>query len=194
MLILASESPRRRELLKQLGADFEIIPAAVEEFSDGDEPEKLPEKNALLKARHVAERFPEAFVLGADTGVFDTRKMLGKPRSREEALAMLLSLSGRSHQVISGVALLSLSRGICRSWSVRSQVTFRGFTPADAELYMEKVNVMDKAGAYAIQDHAGILGAVWEGELENIIGLPLTALTKILREYDLLPPEPEKSF
>ena len=183
MLILASESPRRRELLKQLGADFEIIPAAVEEFSDGDEPEKLPEKNALLKARHVAERFPEAFVLGADTGVFDTRKMLGKPRSREEALAMLLSLSGRSHQVISGVALISLSRGICRSWSVRSQVTFRGFTPADAELYMEKVNVMDKAGAYAIQGGAGPFIAALDGEFENVMGFPVPEVREMLHHF-----------
>ena len=185
MLILASESPRRRELLKQLGVEFEIRPAAVRELEQGDEPEKLPETNALLKAQAVAELFPEKFVLGADTGVFDGRRMLGKPRSAAEASSMLLSLSGKSHKVISGVALVCISRGIRTSWSVTSQVTFGAFSAADAAFYMEKVNVMDKAGAYAIQEHPEILGASWEGELENIIGLPLTALKKILQKYHL---------
>ena len=95
MLILASESPRRRELLKKLGAEFEICPAAIDELEEGEDVETLPEKNALLKAQAVAERFPEAFVLGADTGVFDGKRMLGKPRSAEDARNMLLSLSGK---------------------------------------------------------------------------------------------------
>ncbi len=187
MLILASESPRRKELLKSLGAEFKVCPAAVEELETGRILEELPRKNALLKAQAVAERFPEAFVLGADTGVFNGSKMLGKPASTAEALAMLNSLSGKSHRVISGVALICKNRQLCSSWSVVSQVTFRAFTQEEALSYMEKVNVMDKAGAYAIQEYPELLGAAWEGELENIIGLPLKKLQKELLRYDLLP-------
>lgn len=186
MLILASESPRRRELLRQLGVGFEICPADVEELAEGEEPESLPEKNALLKARAVAERFPESYVLGADTGVFDGNRMLGKPRSPENALAMLLSLRDKTHKVITGTALICLSKGVELSRSTVSRVTFGAFSSRDAVYYMEKVNVLDKAGAYAIQEHADILGARWEGELENIIGLPVTTVREILKENDLL--------
>ena len=186
MLILASESPRRRQLLEALGAEFTVCPAAVEELEDGEDPETLPEKNALLKAQAVSGRFPEDLVLGADTGVFNGAKMLGKPGSADEALTMLLSLSGRTHRVISGVALVCRSRKICLSWSVESQVTFGAFTQDDARAYMQKVNVMDKAGAYAVQEYPELLGASWKGELENIIGLPLEKLKKELQNYHLL--------
>ena len=135
----------------------------------------------------MAERFPEAFVLGADTGVFDGKRMLGKPRSAEDARNMLLSLSGKSHKVISGTALVCISRQVSLSWSTESRVSFAPFTPADAVLYMAQVDVMDKAGAYGIQEHAELLGASWEGELENIIGLPLVRLKEILRQNKLLP-------
>ena len=184
-LILASESPRRRKLLADLGVAFQVKPAQVEELKEDCEPETLPEKNALLKAAYVAEQFPDSFVLGADTGVFDGRNMLGKPASAADALKMLLSLSGRSHQVISGVALICRAENISLSWSVSSCVTFAPFSAAAAAAYIEKVNVMDKAGAYAIQEHSGMLGARWEGELENIIGLPLVKLKEMLKKYSL---------
>ena len=184
-LILASESPRRKKLLSDLGVAFQVKPARVEELKEGSEPEKLPEKNALLKAAAVADEFPECFVLGADTGVFDGRQMLGKPASPADALKMLLSLSGKSHQVISGVALVCRSENISLSWSVSSCVTFAPFSAVEAAAYMEKVDVMDKAGAYAIQEHGEMLGARWDGELENIIGLPLVKLIDVLKKYSL---------
>ena len=184
-LILASESPRRRKLLADLGVSFEVKPARVEELKESADPGKLPEQNALLKAEAVAEEFPECFVLGADTGVFDGSTMLGKPVSPEDALKMLLSLSGKTHKVISGVALICRSGNIRLSWSVESRVTFAPFSAVEAAAYIRQVNVMDKAGAYAIQEHGEMLGARWEGELENIIGLPLLKLDEVLKKYSL---------
>ena len=161
------------------------MPAYADELEKGDEPEKLPELNALLKAAAIAEKFPGAFVLGADTGVFDGVRMLGKPRSQDHAVSMLLSLSGRSHRVISGVALICRELGVELAWSVTSTVTFGKYGVSDVSEYMKQVNVMDKAGSYAIQEHPELLGARWEGELENIIGLPVVKLQEVLEKYQL---------
>lgn len=185
MLILASESPRRRELLARLGVPFSVSPAKVEELDRGRDLKELPEKNALLKAEAAAEKFPDAFVLGADTGVFARERMLGKPASPEEAFEMLSFLSGTTHEVITGVALVCRRKNLCRSWSETSRVTFKKLTAAEIRSYMEQVCVADKAGAYAIQEHPELLGARWEGEMENIIGLPLLELEQILKEYEV---------
>lgn len=185
MLILASESPRRRELLRQLAADFTVVPACVDELETGEELTRLPEKNAFIKASAVAERFPEAFVLGADTAVFAGGKMLGKPGSLQEARRMLSLLSGSVHQVISGTALVCRSREICHCWSSVSQVRFKELSPEEISLYMEKVDVLDKAGAYGIQEYPELLGAACEGEIENVIGLPLVKLGGLLEKYGL---------
>ena len=123
-LILASESPRRRELLRNLGAEFSCISAGVEEYSEDSVPERLPEKNALLKAEAVAEKFPDSFVLGADTGVFYGGRMFGKPADTAQAEKMLSILSGKTHQVITGVALICRSRKILHCWSTVSDVAF----------------------------------------------------------------------
>lgn len=182
MLILASESPRRRELLQRIVPEFTVLSPQIEELEDGAELEKVPQENALLKAAAVADLYPEAFVLGADTAVFAGGKMLGKPASEEEAAAMLRSLSGRTHKVISGVALICRKKNWSSHWSVVSEVTFKELSSREIADYMAVVNVLDKAGAYAIQEHPELLGATWKGELENIIGLPLVKLQKILQE------------
>lgn len=182
MLILASESPRRRELLKRIVPEFTVLSPQIEELEDGAELEKIPQENALLKAAAVADLYPEAFVLGADTAVFAGGKMLGKPASEAEAAAMLRSLSGRTHKVISGVALICRKKNWSSLWSVVSEVTFKELSSREIADYMAVVNVLDKAGAYAIQEHPELLGATWQGELENIIGLPLVKLQKILQE------------
>ena len=182
MLILASESPRRRELLKRIVPEFTVLSPQIEELEDGAELEKVPQENALLKAAAVAELYPEAFVLGADTAVFAGGKMLGKPASEAEASAMLRSLSGRTHKVISGVALICRKKNWSSLWSEVSEVTFKELSSREIAGYMAVVNVLDKAGAYAIQEHPELLGATWKGELENIIGLPLVKLQKILQE------------
>lgn len=185
MLILASESPRRRELLKRIAPAFTIIPAQVRELEEGEDLAQLPEKNALLKAQAVAEKMPQAFVIGADTAVFADGEMLGKPRSLEEGAAMLARLSGREHQVISGTALICRSREVCCHWSTVSRVRFKVLSSGEIANYMRHVNVLDKAGAYGIQEFPELLGASWEGELENIIGLPMVTLTGLLEQYGL---------
>lgn len=186
MLILASESPRRKVLLEKITPAFTVIPPCVEELESGEELFELPEKNALLKAENVAERFPDAFVIGADTAVFAENRMLGKPASAAVAAEMLALLGGRSHRVISGVAVVSAAKGVRRSWSTVSEVTFKELSTGTIREYMEKVNVLDKAGAYAIQEYPELLGAAWSGETENIIGLPLERLTGVLKEYGLV--------
>ena len=186
MLILASESPRRRELLKRLRIPFDCVPARVTELAEGGDPASLPRRNALRKAAYVAARFPAAWVLGADTGVLAGNRLLGKPGSPEEAAEMLGTLQGREHRVVTGVALLCLERKFRRSWSVVSTVSFAPLSRERIAEYMKRVHVLDKAGAYAIQEHPELLGASWRGEVENIIGLPLTRLARILKECGVI--------
>ena len=188
MLILASESPRRRELLARLKVPFECVPAKVEELSGGRDPASLPRRNALLKAGCVAAAFPGDWVVGADTGILAAGRLLGKPGSETEAAAMLSMLQGSSHEVITGVAVICRERQFRKSWSVRTRVSFAPLTKEQIAGYMKQVFVLDKAGAYAIQEHPELLGARWRGELENIIGLPLVKLAAVLRTCGAVPP------
>jgi len=189
MLILASESPRRRELLSRLKVPFRCVPADVTELSEGGNPASLPRRNALLKADCVADSFPRDWVVGADTGVIAAGKLLGKPGSETEAAAMLAMLQGSSHEVVTGVAVICRERRFRKSWSVRTSVTFAPLTEERIAEYMKHVFVLDKAGAYAIQEHPDLLGARWRGELENVIGLPLVKLAAVLRSCGAVPPE-----
>lgn len=189
MLILASESPRRKELLTRLQVPFVCVPAGVTELCEGRDPSSLPRRNALLKANHVAARFPGDWVIGADTGVLAAGKLLGKPGSEAEGAAMLAMLQGRSHEVITGVAVICRERRFRKSWSVRTRVTFAPLTKEQIVRYMKQVPVLDKAGAYAIQEHPELLGARWRGELENIIGLPLVKLAAVLTACGVIPPQ-----
>lgn len=186
MLILASESPRRRELLKRIVPEFTAVSPGVDELDMGRDLRVLPEKNALLKAQAASEIYPQEWVIGADTAVFADEKMLGKPASPEEAAEMLALLSGRSHEVISGTALVCRTREICHVWSTVSRVHFKDLSEKEIREYMEKVHVLDKAGAYAVQEFPELLGARWEGELENIIGLPLIRLEELLVRYGIV--------
>lgn len=186
VLILASESPRRKELLARTGVKFICVPAGVEEYSESGSPECLPEQNALLKASFAAGKYPEHFVIGADTGVFSGGRMFGKPADHCEAVKMLSELAGTTHKVITGTALICRNKGVIHSWSTVSHVTFGELTGADIENYMRCVHVFDKAGAYGIQEYPELLKASWDGELENIIGLPIIKLTELLRQYKLL--------
>lgn len=186
VLILASESPRRKELLEKIGAEFMCVPARIDECSESDVPELLPENNAVLKAAFVADRFPDHFVLGADTGVFFGKRMFGKPADDADAENMLAMLSGNTHQVITGTALICRSKNVTHSWSTVSDVTFGPLSETEIKNYMHHVHVLDKAGAYGIQEHPELLKASWNGELENIIGLPLVRLRELLKQYKLL--------
>ncbi|MBQ7207939.1 MAG: septum formation protein Maf [Lentisphaeria bacterium] len=180
MLYLASESPRRRELLKKLGFPFIAETAHVTELEQADETcsvSLLPEANSKLKAQAVSRRHPEDTVIGADTSIILDDKILGKPRDLPDARRVLTLLSGRSHEVITGVTVMRAgTRPFLHSWSDTSTVTFKKLSPEIIEEYLSKVNVLDKAGAYAIQEHGDMIISGFTGDLDNIIGLPTVSL------------------
>ena len=186
-LILASASPRRRELLAGLRVPFEVIVADVTEHEDPDaEPKAMVAHNAALKADWVAAKHPEAWVLGADTTVFIDRTVLNKPRDLTEARAMLRRLAGRTHTVFTGVALRRQQDGVKVDQGVASQVTFKAFDDAVIDAYFRVVNPLDKAGAYGIQEGRELIIAGWEGSFTNIMGLPMEATKQILTERGLV--------
>ncbi|MCX6942127.1 MAG: Maf family protein [Verrucomicrobia bacterium] len=187
-LILASASPRRRELLGQLGVPFESVGADVTEHEDAStDPRVMVAHNAALKAEWVSARHPNALVLGADTTVFIEGVALNKPGDGAEARAMLRRLSGRTHTVFTGLALRRASDGLRIDEGVASDVTFKVFDETVIEDYLARVHTLDKAGGYAIQEHRELLGAEYRGSLTNIIGLPVETTKQILTRCGLLP-------
>lgn len=186
-LILASASPRRRELLAELGVPFEVVVADVTEHEAPDaEPRALVAHNAALKADWVASRHPEAFVLGADTTVFIDRTVLNKPRDLAEARAMLRLLSGRTHTVFTGVALRRAADGLRIDEGVATEVAFRPLDDAVIDAYLAAVNPLDKAGGYGIQENGELIVAGTRGSFTNIVGLPMEVTKQILTQAGLL--------
>lgn len=185
-LILASASPRRRELLGQLGVSFEVVVAEVTEHEAPDaDPRQMVAHNAALKAEWVAARHPAAIVLGADTTVFVGQTVLNKPRDAADARAMLRMLSGTTHTVFTGLALRGVARNLRADLGVASEVTFKTLDEAVIELYLSRVNTLDKAGGYAIQEHSDLIVAGFRGSLTNIVGLPLEETKQILTQAGL---------
>ena len=181
--ILASGSARRRELLADLLDDYEVTIAEVEELSSHpDGPLALVEANARAKARAIAEQRPEAWVLGADTIVALGDEVLGKPADLGEAKAMLRLLSGKTHEVSTGLCLVRVETGYEEARVETSQVTFRELDDATIAEYFVTVNPLDKAGAYAIQIRGELIVKNFTGSRSNVIGLPLEMLGQWLRE------------
>lgn len=185
--ILASASPRRRELLAQLGLPFDVVVADVTEHEAEDaDPRMMVAHNAALKADWVAARNPSAFVLGADTTVLIDNTVLNKPRDLQEARAMLRRLAGRTHTVFTGIALRRQSAGLRIDEGVTSAVTFRNFDDTVIDAYFRVVNPLDKAGAYGIQQGRELIVERWEGSFSNIMGLPMEVTKQILTQAGLL--------
>ena len=181
-LILASTSPRRRDLLTEAGYTFRIEPALVEEeHAEDADPVALTRLNALLKAREVARRFPEDVVLGADTLVAIGGMVLGKPADMTEAMSMLSRLTGRTHEVITAVALIHGPRE--HTFEVVTQVTFRALDEAGIAHYLTLINPLDKAGSYAAQEHGEVIIEKVEGSWTNVVGLPMERLAKELAAW-----------
>lgn len=181
MLILASQSPRRRELMAREGLEFTVVVRDTEEVHDASLlPETLCACNASAKAEAVAAEFPEATVIGADTLVFIDDTPLGKPADEAEAVAMLLRLQGRTHCVCTAVAVV-MPEGKRRDFAEKSYVTFRPLTREQILHYMSLVHVYDKAGAYAVQEHGELIIEKVQGDLDNVIGLPVKRLAQILK-------------
>jgi septum formation protein len=180
-LILASASPRRKELLASLGVTFDIIPADVVEHEAPDaDPREMVKHNAALKADWVAARHPGAMVIGADTTVFIDRTVLNKPRDATDARAMLRMLSGRTHTVFTGLAIRRHRDGLKLDQGVASEVTMKAYDEATIELYLSRVHTFDKAGGYGIQEHGDLIVAGFTGSLTNIVGLPLEEMKQLL--------------
>ncbi len=187
-LILASASPRRRELLAQLGVPLEVVVADVTEHEEATtDPRIMVAHNAALKADWVAARHPDAIVLGADTTVFVDHHALNKPRDLAEARAMLRRLSGSTHTVFTGLAVRRGRDGLRIDDGAASAVTFKSFDDATIETYLSRVHTLDKAGGYAIQEEADLIVAGYTGSLSNIIGLPIDTTKQILTRCGLLP-------
>jgi septum formation protein len=176
-LILASSSPRRAELLRQLPVEFRVVPGdATEVIHEHLSPLEICQLNAHRKARAVAKKIPDDLVLGADTLVFLDNEILGKPRDLGEAHRMLARLRGRTHQVVTGVSLIHLRAHRERVFAVSTDVLFRSFSDATITEYLSKVNPLDKAGAYAIQQHGEWIISEISGSYSNVVGLPLEQL------------------
>ncbi|RUQ35561.1 MAG: septum formation inhibitor Maf [Candidatus Competibacteraceae bacterium] len=184
-LYLASASPRRRELLRQIGVRYRLLRLAVDETPLAEEsPHAYVARLALLKARsgcaRLGRRLP-ALVLGADTAVVVEGAIFGKPRDRADGLAMLARLSGCEHQVLSAVALATPERDAVRVQD--SRVRFRALTPAECLAYWDSGEPQDKAGGYGIQGRAAAFIVELQGSYSGVMGLPLFETAELLREF-----------
>jgi len=176
MLILASESPRRKELIRKITNDFTVIPSNIDESIYHIEPSDLPGELSKMKAYSVFSRYPNDTVLACDTVVILKNKLMGKPKTKEEAKAMLKELSGNKHVVISGYTFINKNIEITRT--VKTYVYFNELSEETIDAYIKSGSPMDKAGAYGIQDKDFNLVNHIEGDYENVMGLPVEDIRK----------------
>ncbi len=180
--ILASQSPRRQELLKLILPNFKCLPADIEEIlPKGIDPLFAPEFLSVQKCMHIGKKHPDDFVIGSDTAVFLGDIMLGKPKDREDAKMMLKLLSGNTHKVITGCAFCK--NGKTYSFSVTSLVEFYPLSDTDIEEYLDTNEYIDKAGAYGIQGFGSTLVKRIDGDFFNIVGLPVSRLKRELKKF-----------
>ncbi len=178
-LILASKSPRRRALLKTLGIPFRVMPSHVAEHSRERQPHKRVQELALRKAQSVAKRLKRGTVIGADTLVFLRAKPLGQPKDAKEAYRMLSKLAGTTHQVLTGVVVIDIGTGKWRSGYAQSNVRMKKMLPE--MIYKLSQKHLDKAGSYAIQEKKDPVAKVVTGSYDNVVGLPVALVKKLLK-------------
>ena len=179
--ILASKSPRRKNLLDQIGFKFSVVPSNYKEyFNSNIPPEALAESLARGKAMKVAKMYKDKITIGADTIVSLDDKFFGKPKNNQESFEMLRSLSGKSHEVITGVSLILLSKNIDYSFNQKTIVTLSNITDEEILIYIKKFNPVDKAGSYVIQDGFSVFVKNINGCYFNVMGFPLS---KFFHQY-----------
>jgi len=180
-VILASKSPRRYELLKQTGLDFEVIPSGIEEnFVPGEPPQAHVIRLAEGKALEVGGRYPDRWVIAADTIVYINGSILGKPKNREEALEMLRRLSGQEHWVLTGFSVRHLAKEIGDHEAIQTAVKVKTLSPVEMEWYIQTGEPFDKAGGYAIQGIGSFMIESIRGSYTNVVGLPVCELIQML--------------
>jgi len=189
-IILASASPRRQALLGSLGIYFEVIPAKSKEPAPLPEeaPSAYAERMAIFKAQEIADKRPDTIVIGADTIVVQGPEILGKPRSKEDALRMLTSLCGRTHEVITGICIMHKMDKKNVHMSVSTQVVMPKKDQATLKAYIATGEPMDKAGSYAIQGVGGFLVSEISGSYTNVVGLPLARILEVLVGWEAVSP------
>ena len=178
-IILASNSPRRKELLQQVGIDFEVQAANVEEITDKNKPDEVVMDLSQLKAKAIADKNPGRVILAADTVVAYDGDILGKPADEEDAFNMLLCLSGKTHQVYTGVTIVD-EAGKINTFSECTEVVMYDNSPELIKKYIATGEPMDKAGAYGIQGKGAVLVKEIKGDYNNVVGLPLAKVYRSL--------------
>jgi septum formation protein len=186
--VLASSSPRREKLFRKLGLDFSIIsPNVVEKHINGESPVEYVLRISLEKALSVAATLKHKhIVIGADTIVVCNGEMLGKPKDEEEAKSMLMRLSGRYHQVMTGLSIVKSKSEIMHIENVKSMVKFKSLNPHEIEEYVKTKEPLDKAGGYAAQGIGAFMIEEIQGSFTNIVGLPLSSLSNALKNLEII--------
>ncbi len=179
-ILLASQSPRRKGLLEELGFSFKVLPSNVSEESDEKDPEKLVKLLALRKAEVVAGRHPDSLVIGSDTIVVCDGEILGKPSDEDEARRMLKLLSGKTHSVWGGGAIVCKEQGIEEVYASKTEVTFFELSDEAVKAYLNSGEHLDKAGAYGIQGYAQAFVKNINGSYCNVVGLDTARLVEVL--------------
>ena len=178
---MASRSPRRYELLKQVGLDFEVVPSRViEDFVHTESPQDHVIRLAEAKAQDVAKGYPNRWVIAADTIVYINGSILGKPKNRKEAIEMLHNLSGQEHWVMTGFSVCHLEKGKNDKEAVQTAVKMKTLDPTEMEWYVQTGEPFDKAGGYAIQGIGSFMIESIRGSYTNVVGLPLCELVQML--------------
>jgi septum formation protein len=183
-IILASKSPRRKQILEQIGLGFEV---AVSDFDETQikfkTPQEMVKKLSLEKAKIIAQKNPDAIVIGADTDVVLDNEILGKPKSKQDAVRILKLLSGKVHKVVTGFTVISGKKSITKH--VTSKVKFKKLSEAEIKAYVATGEPMDKAGGYGIQERGGLFIESIMGDYFNVVGLPIFAVSKALKEFGI---------
>lgn len=186
-IVLASASPRRRELLEQIGIKFDIVVSnePEDEIDKSLSPENYTSELALMKACNVAKKLTgtkrkDSLIIAADTVVYSDGKILGKPKDSDDAFRILKSLSGKAHEVYTGICVMRLTDGYATSKSIKTTVKFKKLTDKTIKTYIKTGEPSDKAGAYGIQGRGAVLVEEICGDYFNVVGLPLSALYDVL--------------
>ena len=183
-IILASKSPRRKQLLKQIDFDFEVVTSQINEDLNLDlKPFLFVEHYANLKAQNVANEYQNSWVIGADTIVVFNNKIFGKPKDKKESYSMLKRLSGNTHEVFTGISIHHQNKGITHTFHEKTTVEFNTLNDDSISYYINTYNTLDKAGSYGIQDWLSAFIKGIDGCFYNVMGLPLA---KFYEEFNIL--------